>query len=124
MHGVEELIERHEFLHDVVDRAGGADDIAHGQPAVADGPLSGQKTRPRLDLQMGEDVANRVEIGGPPDGVFREPGDGYYRRARSACDVQDGVCVTPVLFQFFDCFNRRQEQELDLGAWLFASLPP
>src|ERR1035437_6196880 len=35
---------------------------------------------------------------------------------RSACDVQDGVRVTRVLFQFFDCFNRRQDQELDLAA--------
>jgi hypothetical protein len=30
--------------------------------------------------------------------------------------VQDGVRVTLVLFQFFDCFNRRQDQELDLAA--------
>jgi hypothetical protein len=36
--------------------------------------------------------------------------------ARSACDVQDGVRVTRVLFQFFDCFNRRQDQELDPAA--------
>ena len=35
---------------------------------------------------------------------------------RSACDVQDGVRVTRVLFQFFDCFNRRQDQEFDLAA--------
>ena len=34
--------------------------------------------------------------------------------------MQDGVRVTRVLFQFFDCFNRWQDQELDLAALGFS----
>src|ERR1039458_5152460 len=40
--------------------------------------------------------------------------------ARSAGDVQDGVRVTLVFFQFFDCFSRRQDQELDFAALGFS----
>jgi len=34
------------------------------------------------------------------------------------------LCVTRVLFQFFDCFHRRQDQELNVAAFGFSFRGP